>query len=125
DATGSYTANPGCTDSPGSNVATYLLQDVPEQLQQKLKVDPDQQHWTIGGLSYGGTCALQIATNAPHAYGNFLDFSGELEPSIGSTHEQTVTKLYEGSEAKFKAHNPADLLQKHEHDGRYSHLSGV
>ncbi len=124
DATGSYTANPGCTDSPGSNVATYLSQDVPEQLQQKLKVDPDQQHWTIGGLSYGGTCALQIATNSPHAYGNFLDFSGELEPSIG-THEQTVTKLFEGSEAKFKAHNPADLLQKHEHDGRYRHLSGV
>ncbi|WP_164470385.1 alpha/beta hydrolase [Corynebacterium pseudopelargi] len=124
DATGSYTANPGCTDSPGSNVATYLAKDVPEQLKKKLNVDPDQQHWTIGGLSYGGTCALQIATNEPQAYGNFLDFSGEWEPNIGS-HEQTVNKLFEGSEEKFKAHNPADLLQAHEHDGRYRHLSGL
>ena len=85
DATGSLSANPIC-------------------------VNPDQSRWTIGGLSYGGTCALQVITNAPEAYGSFLDFSGQAEPTIGD-HTKTVEQFFGGDEAAFQAVNPEHLLQ--------------
>ncbi|AZA11373.1 alpha/beta hydrolase [Corynebacterium gerontici] len=123
DATGSYAANPVCADSGDKKVTTYIAQDVPKELKKVLKVDDNPQHWTIGGLSYGGTCSLQVVTNFPEAYGSFLDFSGQKEPTTGK-HDETVRKFFNGSEEQFKAHNPADLLQKHQGDGTYRAIAG-
>lgn len=112
DATGSLTANPLCIDGPNEQVNTYLSQDVPALIHQRFpKVNPDQRSWTIGGLSYGGTCALQVITNSPQAYGNFLNFSGQIEPTIGS-HKETLDRFFNGDEQAFKAINPRDILER-------------
>ncbi|MBC3186220.1 esterase family protein [Corynebacterium sp. zg-331] len=109
DATGSFTGNPLCVDGPEHKVMTYLTQDVPSGLRSLFRASEDQSRWVIGGLSYGGTCALQVATARPEAYGTFLDFSGQAEPTLGD-HEETVARFFGGQESVFAAHNPADLL---------------
>jgi S-formylglutathione hydrolase FrmB len=113
DSLGSELANPLCADSSLGKVDTYLAKDVPNAIRQQLRVDLDQRHWVVGGFSYGGTCALQMATNHPDIYPNFVDISGELEPTLGSGstgRKQTVDTAFGGDESKFTAINPADLL---------------
>ncbi|MFP7366444.1 alpha/beta hydrolase-fold protein [Corynebacterium callunae] len=125
DGTGSFAGNPACVDGPDLKVMTYLSQDVPTLIKENFRVNQNKSTWTIGGLSYGGTCAFQIATNYPTAYGSFLDFSGQAEPTLG-TRADTVTKLFDGDESAFIAVNPADLLTSATSSGdkRYAHLSG-
>lgn len=110
DATGSALANPLCVDSPLGNVATYLSKDVPSWFTSALQVDPNPRSWTIGGLSYGGTCSLQMATNFPDVYPTFLDLSGQLEPTLGDRN-RTVNDAFGGNDAAFVAVNPMDLLK--------------
>ncbi|QCB51203.1 esterase [Rhodococcus sp. PAMC28707] len=110
DATGSALANPLCVDSPLGNVATYLSKDVPSWFTSALQIDPNPRSRTIGGLSYGGTCALQMATNFPDVYPTFLDLSGQLEPTLGDRN-RTVNEVFGGNEAAFVAVNPMDLLK--------------
>lgn len=90
DATGSSFADPLCLDSRLGNVQTYLAADVPAWVAAHLQVGPGR---AIGGFSYGGTCAVQMATNHPDAYPTFLDMSGEVEPSLGD-HAKTVQAAY-------------------------------
>lgn len=126
DATGSLTANPLCIDGPEDQVQTYLSRDVPELIHQHFpRINPDQRSWTIGGLSYGGTCALQVITNSPRAYGNFLNFSGQAEPTIGS-HKETLDRFFGGSEQAFEAINPATILSRAaaDKDQRFRGIAG-
>jgi S-formylglutathione hydrolase FrmB len=109
DATGGQVDNPLCTDSNLGRVGTYLSQDVPDAVKSQLLVDPRPEHWAVGGFSYGGTCALQLATKYPNVFPTFLDFSGEQEPTLGS-HADTVQKAFGGDEAQFRAINPMDLM---------------
>lgn len=109
DATGGQVDNPLCTDSDLGRLGTYLSQDVPNAVKSQLLVDPRPEHWAVGGFSYGGTCALQLATRYPDVFPTFLNFAGEQEPNLGS-HADTVQKAFGGDEAKFKAINPLDLL---------------
>ncbi|MFC9789783.1 alpha/beta hydrolase [Rhodococcus sp. NPDC127528] len=111
DATGSQLANPLCVDSALGNVATYLATDVPAWVTANLQVDPDPRAWAIGGLSYGGTCALQMATNHPDRYPTFLDLSGQEEPTLGD-HRRTLDAAFRGDEAQFRAVNPMDLMAR-------------
>ncbi|WP_346777539.1 alpha/beta hydrolase-fold protein [Rhodococcus sp. HNM0563] len=109
DGTGSQFANPLCVDSHLGNVATYLSVDVPAWVRNNLQVDTDPRAWAIGGLSYGGTCALQMATLRPDVYPTFLDMSGQGEPTLGDR-TRTVDEVFGGDEAAFERMNPADLL---------------
>ncbi|WP_297005526.1 alpha/beta hydrolase family protein, partial [uncultured Corynebacterium sp.] len=122
DGTGSTWNNPVCTDSPtGGNVRTYLTRDVPAWLISRLDVDPDRADWTIGGLSYGGTCALQVVTGDPDSYGAVLDLSGERTPvDSQGDHAGTVRDYFGGSADAFRAANPEDLLTVHAGDGTYA-----
>ena len=113
DSLGSELANPLCADTSLGKMDTYLSKDVPNAIRTQLRVDPDPAHWVVGGFSYGGSCALQMATNHPDIYPNFVDISGELEPTLGSGptgRKQTVDTAFGGDESKFKAINPADLM---------------
>ncbi len=121
DGTGSFTGNPLCTDSSEGAVMTYLSTDVPAAIKERFRVNPDQSTWTIGGLSYGGTCALQVATAHPRAYGNFLDFSGQAEPTLGD-HQATVEHFFDGDEERFQDINPATLLARGNPD--FAHVAG-
>ncbi|TQF68245.1 esterase [Rhodococcus spelaei] len=111
DGTGSQLANPLCVDSKLGNVATYLATDVPAWVTANLQVDPDPRAWAIGGLSYGGTCSLQMATNHPDRYPTFLDLSGQEEPTLGD-HQRTLDAAFGGDEEKFRAVNPMDLMAR-------------
>jgi S-formylglutathione hydrolase FrmB len=113
DSLGSELANPLCADTSLGKVDTYLAKDVPAAIHTQLRVDPDPRHWVVGGFSYGGTCALQMATNHPDIYPNFIDISGQHEPTLGSGtagRKQTVDTAFGGDQSKFTAINPADLL---------------
>uniref|UniRef100_UPI001C68A414 alpha/beta hydrolase n=1 Tax=Pseudonocardia pini TaxID=2758030 RepID=UPI001C68A414 len=110
DATGSTFADPLCLDSRLGNVQTYLAEDVPAWVSAHLQADPDRR--AVGGFSYGGTCALQLAVNRPAVYPTFLDLSGQAEPSLG-TRAQTVAAAFgdrPDPEAAFRAVAPLDRL---------------
>lgn len=103
--------NPLCSDTSHGKVATYLQEDVPQWIKTNLQTDTQHSHWAIGGLSNGGTCAMQVATRQPEIYPTFLDFSGEGAPSLG-TLESTIAKGFDGDETTYKANNPIDIMQK-------------
>lgn len=110
DATGTELANPICVDSKLGNVATYLTQDVPDWVGQNLRnADTARTKWAASGLSYGGTCSLQLATNYPELYPTFLDISGQLEPTLGSR-QRTIDVAFGGDASAFRAVNPMDLM---------------
>jgi S-formylglutathione hydrolase FrmB len=116
DATGSQFGDPLCVDSRRGNADTYLAKDVPAWVKTHLSVDPDPQSWAIAGVSYGGTCALQLATNHPDVYPTFLDISGSAEPSLGDR-PRTVADAFGGDQAAFIRVNPLDLLRTRRYRG--------
>jgi hypothetical protein len=95
DPLGSQLAQTICVDSVAGNAFTYLSVDVPTWIRSTLQVDPDPRRWAVGGRSAGGTCALQLAVNAPTVYPTFLDISGQDEPTVG-TRRQTVIQFFGG-----------------------------
>lgn len=109
DDLGSEFADPLCLDSALGNAATYLAVDVPNWVGDRLQVGAGR---AVGGLSYGGTCALQLALTVPSVYPTFVDISGQAEPTLG-TREATVAAAFgdgPGAGAAFRAVNPLDLL---------------
>jgi S-formylglutathione hydrolase FrmB len=106
DPLGSPLANPLCLDSRLGKAASYLRVDVPAWVTAHLQAQPVR---AIGGFSSGGTCALQMALTAPDVYPDFVDISGQAEPTLG-THAETVDAAFGGDEAAFRAVNPLDLL---------------
>jgi S-formylglutathione hydrolase FrmB len=111
DHLGAPLADPLCLDSRLGDVATYLAVDVPAWVRGTLQVEPDSAGWAIGGLSDGGTCALQMAVTAPEVYPTFVDVSGEAEPTLGDR-ATTVRAAFGGDEAAFAAVNPLDVLAR-------------
>ncbi len=111
DQIGSEFANPLCVDSTVGNAFTYLSVDVPAWIKQNLVVDPDPKHWAVAGMSSGGTCALQLAVNAPAVYPTFVDISGQDEPTLG-TRSQTVKKIFGGDLTAFHQVNPIDVMAR-------------
>ena len=109
DDTGSLLANPLCLDSALGQVDTYLAVDVPAWIRDHLQISTDHVDWAVGGQSYGGTCALQLAVNHPDVYPTFLDLSGQSEPTLG-TRADTVAAAYGGDESRFTAVNPLDVI---------------
>lgn len=113
DDLGAELANPLCLDSALGNAARYLAVDVPAWIRANLQVDPDAAHWAIAGLSHGGTCALQMAVNAPQVYPTFIDIAGQQEPTLGSRQDTIRAAFGSGpdAEAMFRAVNPIDVLR--------------
>lgn len=107
---GGSLANPMCVDSrSGVKDFSYLTVDVPNWVQAHLQVDPDPTQWAVGGLSAGGTCAVQLAVNAPARFPTFLGFSVQDHPTIGD-HADTVATLFGGDEAAYDAVDPLKVL---------------
>ncbi len=111
DTTGSLMGNPLCMDSRLGNAETYLTQDVPNWVRSHLQIDPDTRPWAVAGMSYGGTCALQLALRRPTLFPSFVDISGQSEPTLGSR-VQTVAAAFGGDTTRFRAVNPADELAR-------------
>jgi S-formylglutathione hydrolase FrmB len=99
-----------CMDSQIARADTYLAQDVPNWIRSELGVDANHAHWAFGGFSYGGTCAIQMATRHTSLYPSFIDISGESEPAISADRTQTVQTAFGGDTAEFDALVPLTLL---------------
>jgi len=116
DALGSTTANPLCMNSALGQVDTYLASDVVSWITSTLQVDPDHAHWAVGGYSYGGTCALQLAVAHPGLFPTFLDISGQVSPTLGGR-ARTVAATFGGNEQAFAAVDPLQELAAHPEPG--------
>jgi S-formylglutathione hydrolase FrmB len=119
DNLGSVIANPLCLDSRLGRVQTYLTLDVPAWVQTHMQIDGTPGSWAVGGSSAGGTCALQLALNAPALYPTFLDVSGQTGPTLGDR-ARTVAAAFGGNTSAFAAVEPLDQLARH----RYAVTSG-
>jgi S-formylglutathione hydrolase FrmB len=102
-----------CMDSDIARADTYLSQDVPSWITSELGVDANHAHWAFGGFSYGGTCAIQMATRHTQLYPSFIDISGEREPAISADRTQTIQAAFGGDAAGFDALTPLTLLSQH------------
>jgi S-formylglutathione hydrolase FrmB len=111
DDLGSEFANPLCLNSRLGNVQTYLTVDVPNWITSHLQVRPPEQGWAIAGLSHGGTCAIQLSTQAPRLYRFFVDISGQLEPTLGSS-QLTISRAFGGDAAAFARVDPVVVLAR-------------
>ncbi len=109
DDLGSELADPLCLDSQLGHAATYLSVDVPAWIDGNLQAGAGR---AVAGLSYGGTCALQLALTAPQVYPTFLDISGETGPTLGSRAETVQAAFGDGpgADAAFDAVDPLHLL---------------
>jgi S-formylglutathione hydrolase FrmB len=105
DANGSWLGDTECVDGPRGNAETYLTIDVRRYVHHHFGVSLDPHHWAIGGLSEGGTCALDLAARHPNLFSTFADFSGDLAPTLGSW-QHTRAALYGGSADALHAHDP-------------------
>jgi len=111
DDLGSTFANPLCLNSRLGQVQTYLTVDVPDWITGHLQVRPPGQGWAIGGFSEGGTCAIQLATQAPRLYRFFVDISGQAGPTLGSR-QRTVSRAFGGDAAAFARVDPVAVLAR-------------
>ncbi len=116
DGTGSELGNPLCMDSRLGNAATYLTADIAEWARTRLDAETDRRKWAVGGLSYGGTCALQLVANFPDQYPTFLNMSGQYEPTLGDR-SRTIGEAFGGDATAFAAVNPVDLLRHRKYPG--------
>ncbi|WP_152999170.1 alpha/beta hydrolase [Curtobacterium oceanosedimentum] len=115
DQLGPQSGNPMCIDGPLGNSSTYLEHDVPAWITSHLRVQTGAAAWTIGGFSQGGTCAIQLGAGDPARYGNIVDVSGELGPSLGNE-ARTIALGFSGNAAAYRAAQPLAIMARH---GRY------
>jgi S-formylglutathione hydrolase FrmB len=80
----------------------------------------DTTHLAIGGFSFGGTCALQLAVRRPDIYPTFLDISGQAGPTLGDP-AGTVAAAFGGDQAAFDRVDPLTELRT----ARYPASAGV
>ncbi|MCC3773183.1 esterase family protein, partial [Streptomyces sp. UNOC14_S4] len=111
DPLGSQFANTLCVNSRLGNVQTYLATDVPDWIRGHLQTATARTSWIISGISFGGTCSLQLGVNAPQVYGVINDISGQDAPTLGNP-KKTVDKAFGGDAAAFAAVNPLDVLAR-------------
>jgi S-formylglutathione hydrolase FrmB len=110
DPNGTEDGNTMCMDTTFAKTDTYMSVDVPEWIRHNLDVDSNPKHWAMGGFSFGGTCAVQMATRHPQTYPNFMSFSGEREPALAVSRQQTADQAFAGNLSAFTAEVPLTLL---------------
>ena len=108
DVTGSAWGNTLCMDSRLGAADTYLARDVPSWAATTLQVDTSRM--AVGGFSFGGTCALQMAVRHPEVYSTFLDISGEAHPTLGDR-ARTINQAFGGDQAAFERVDPLTILR--------------
>lgn len=121
DDLGGEGSNPLCLDSALGKADTYLSVDVPAWIGAHLQVDTDHAHWAVGGFSYGGTCALQLATNHTTLFPTLFDASGQRAPTLGSDAD-TLQATFGGDQAAFDAVDPLHLLAAHQYPDLAAYL---
>ncbi|GAC1609996.1 MAG: hypothetical protein NVS3B26_14370 [Mycobacteriales bacterium] len=95
-----------CVDRPGEHIETYLSQDVPQVIDQRLRTRADRGHRVLAGNSAGGYCALNLGLRHRGMFSVVLDLSGY----DGPTYDGGLARLF-GSRrhlaARVAANTPA------------------
>jgi enterochelin esterase-like enzyme len=111
DANGGRTISLQCLNQyKGPQDATYLAEDLPNYISQKLRVQPPGEAWGIAGYSEGGFCAANLGLK----YGNRFGFAGVLSgyfvPSDNQVgHPPRLVSPFGGS-TKLRLDNTPDHL---------------
>lgn len=109
---------PLCLNSDQGDSATFLAKDVPQWVKQTFGAGIfSPRQWAIGGYSYGGTCAMEMATNYPAAYPTFIDSSGEKEPTINQGREVLIHEYFDDDAEAFARQNALDVLKTRKYSG--------
>ena len=113
-------------DGPAGGTSQVVTATIPGTLSgftKELGVDANHAHWAFGGFSYGGTCAIQMATRHTALYPSFIDISGEREPAIGADRAQTIQAAFGGDTAAFDALTPLTLLGEHQYPNVWGYFA--
>ncbi len=111
DPDGFQTVDSECVNSKFGNAETYLVDDVPAFVRSRFHASSAPGSLAVGGLSAGGTCSLMLALRHPSVYPTFASFSGFASPQYEeTTRGETIDTLFAGSEERFAAHDPRQLL---------------
>ncbi|MEV7661107.1 alpha/beta hydrolase-fold protein [Paenarthrobacter sp. NPDC089316] len=111
DPNGSGSANTMCMDSRIAPADTYLSQDVTAWISDTLDVSTDHKQWSVGGFSFGGTCAMQMGTAHPEIFPSVLAFSAEREPALAKDRNKTIAESFDGDVAAFESRTPLVLMR--------------
>ncbi|MDQ0258601.1 S-formylglutathione hydrolase FrmB [Sinomonas atrocyanea] len=123
DPNGALTANTMCMDSRIARADTYLATDVPAWIAATLDPATDHTRWAIGGFSFGGTCAMQMAALHPGTFRNALVFSGEAEPALGRSRAATIQQSFGGDTAAFEALTPLHQFKKRHYHHSWAYFA--
>nr|WP_246279683.1 alpha/beta hydrolase-fold protein [Psychromicrobium silvestre] len=111
-----------CMDSKRAKGATFLGVDVPNYVKKTFGLGlAGGEQFAIGGFSYGGTCAMQLAVSFPKVYPTFFDFSGERGPYLNGGDSAIISKYFDGDAAAFAKANPLEVLKT----TKFPHTTGV
>jgi S-formylglutathione hydrolase FrmB len=97
DANGSFTADTQCLNGRRGNAETYLVDDVHRFVVDTYGARTDRTGWTVGGLSEGGYCALNLTASHPDVFATFLDFGGSGPPRHWRHHQDVAGWFEVGS----------------------------
>jgi enterochelin esterase-like enzyme len=81
DVNGSFTGNTQCLNGRRGNAETYLVDDVHRFMAERYGARTDRMGWTVGGLSEGGYCAMNLTAAHPDQFATFLNFGGSGRPT--------------------------------------------
>jgi enterochelin esterase-like enzyme len=123
DPNGSQNANAMCMDSRIAKADTYLTRDVAGWISTSLDVDTDHRHWAAGGFSFGGTCAVQLATRHPDLFSAALGFSAEAEPAIAKERQKTIDASFPGDPEAFNRLTPLEVMKEQTFEGSGMYLT--
>ena len=110
DGNGSPHGDTECVNSARGAADTYLSVDVPNFVESQFGASTLASQWAVGGLSEGGTCALELASLHPDRFQTFADFSGDATPTLGSV-RHTVRYLFGGSWSAYEHYVPANYFR--------------
>ena len=110
DPNGSQSANTMCMDSRIAKADTYLTKDVVGWIGSTLAVDTNHRNWAAGGFSFGGTCAVQLATRHPELFPAALAFSAEAEPAVAKERQKTIDASFPGDPEAFTRQTPLAIM---------------
>ncbi len=118
DPDGFLTVDSECVNSKFGNAETYLVDDVPAYARSQLHASSAPGSLAIGGLSAGGTCSVMLALRHPAVFPTFASYSGFATPQYEETTQaDTIDTLFGGSEDRFAAHDPTQILRTGHFDG--------
>jgi S-formylglutathione hydrolase FrmB len=120
DSGGAFNNDTECVNGARGNAADHLTKDVVPFMEQTYGVSAESANWGIVGWSMGGTCAVDLTVMHPDLFSAFEDIAGDLSPNSG-TRQQTIDRLFGGSEAKYASFDPTTVITRH---GPYRGVAG-